>query len=127
MTLAPTTGVARGVITMQTDPRTERPTDGVAPEAEHPWGEPTLLPKEAAQRADAVKRIEKKRGWMSGFVAYIVVNAFLVGIWAMTDRGYFWPAWVLGGWGLGVVLSFWDVYVRKPISEDEIQQELGRR
>jgi hypothetical protein len=81
----------------------------------------------ADERAQARRRIDKKRGWTSGLVAYVVVNAFLVGIWAMTGRGYFWPGWVIGGWGLGVVLSFWDIYVRRPVSEADVDRELGRR
>jgi hypothetical protein len=78
-------------------------------------------------RADAVRTLEKKRGWQAGMVAYVVVNAFLVGIWFMTGRGYFWPAWVLGGWGLGMALSFWDLYLRRPITEEDIEAELHRR
>lgn len=79
------------------------------------------------RRAEARTRLEKKRGWQAAMVAYVVVNAFLVGIWAMTGRGYFWPAWPLGGWGLGMALSFWDVYVRRPITEADIEAELERR
>ena len=79
------------------------------------------------ERTEARRRLEKKRGWTSGLVAYVVVNAFLVGIWATTGRGYFWPGWVIGGWGLGVVLSFWDIYVRRPVSEQDVDRELGRR
>lgn len=78
------------------------------------------------RRTEAVKRLEKKRGWQAGMVAYVVVNAFLIGIWFMTGRGYFWPAWPLGAWGLGMVLSFWDLYVRRPITEDDIQAEVRR-
>ena len=80
----------------------------------------------ADARAHAVKRLEQKRGWFSGLTAYIVVNAFLVGIWAVTGRGYFWPAWVLGGWGLGMVLSFWEIFRRRPITEDDIAAEMRR-
>jgi hypothetical protein len=88
-----------------------------------------VLPRSVAERrrAEAVKSLEKKRGWQAGMVAYVVVNAFLVGIWAMTGRGYFWPAWPIGGWGLGMALSFWDVFVRRPITEEDIEAELRRR
>lgn len=91
--------------------------------------EPMPEPTSAAERRrdEARKTLEKKRGWQSAMVAYVVVNAFLVGIWAMTGRGYFWPVWPLGGWGLGMVLSFWDIYVRKPITEEDIDTELRRR
>jgi hypothetical protein len=52
---------------------------------------------------------------------------FLVWIWASTGRGYFWPGWVLGGWGMGMVLSFWEIFVRRPISEADIEAEMRRR
>ncbi|WP_198950780.1 2TM domain-containing protein [Kineosporia sp. A_224] len=77
-------------------------------------------------RHAARRRLEKKRAWTSGLVAYLVVNSFLIGVWALTGRGYFWPVWVLGGWGLGVVLSFWDTFVRKPITEADVDAEIRR-
>jgi hypothetical protein len=37
---------------------------------------------------------------------YVLVNAFLVVIWAVTDfGGYFWPIWPILGWGLAVALQ----------------------
>jgi hypothetical protein len=59
-------------------------------------------------------------------VTYCVVNAMLVGIWAISGGGYFWPAWVLLGWGVGLVLNVWDVYFRRPVTEHDIQQEIER-
>jgi hypothetical protein len=41
--------------------------------------------------------VVKRRNLANGLVAYVVINAFLVGIWATTGQGYFWPGWVLGG------------------------------
>lgn len=35
-------------------------------------------------------------------VVYLVVNAGLTGIWALGGGGYFWPAWSMLGWGLGL-------------------------
>jgi len=57
---------------------------------------------------------------------YGVVNAMLTGIWAMAGGGYFWPAWVLLGWGVGLVLNVWDVYFRRPVTEHDIQREIER-
>jgi hypothetical protein len=74
-------------------------------------------------RVAARKRVEKRRGLQGGAVAYVVVNAFLVGVWALTGGGYFWPAWILGGWGIGMVLGLWD-YLRGPVTESEIDAEL---
>jgi len=45
-----------------------------------------------ADRVEARKRLEARRGFMSDAVAYVVINAFLIGIWALTGAGYFWPA-----------------------------------
>ena len=33
---------------------------------------------------------------------YAVVNLALIGIWAATGAGYFWPIWPLLGWGIGL-------------------------
>lgn len=76
-------------------------------------------------RASARKRIEKRRNLQGGLVAYVVINAFLVGVWAMTGRGYFWPGWVLAGWGVGLVLGLWD-YVRGPVTDADVEAELRR-
>jgi hypothetical protein len=76
-------------------------------------------------RAHARKRVEKRRSLQGGVVAYIVVNAFLVGVWATTGGGYFWPGWVLGGWGVAMLLGLWD-YVRGPVTDADIDDELRR-
>ena len=41
----------------------------------------------------------------SGWPAFLAVNLLLVAIWAFTGAGYFWPAWVLGWWGLALVMK----------------------
>jgi hypothetical protein len=56
-----------------------------------------------------------------------VVNAFLILVWAVTSAGYFWPAWVLGGWGIGLVLHGWEVFVRRPVTDADVQAELQRQ
>ena len=94
--------------------------------------QPQDLPQDQYAPADtarhqARKRLERKRKLVSDLVTYVVVNAFLIGVWAVTGRGYFWPAWILAGWGLGLVLAAWDVYGRKPITEQEVDAELRRR
>ena len=77
-------------------------------------------------REEARKRVQKRRNLQGGFVAYVVVNAFLIGVWAVTGAGYFWPGWVLAGWGVGMVLGLWDYY-RGPVTEADVDAELRRR
>jgi hypothetical protein len=77
-------------------------------------------------RRQAERRVKAKRDFRSNLVSYVVVNAFLIGVWAFTGAGYFWPGWVLLGWGVGLVFHWWDVYGRKPVTEDEVRREMDR-
>jgi hypothetical protein len=78
------------------------------------------------RREAAVKRVKAPRDFKTHVAAYVIVNLFLIGIWALGDRGFFWPIWVMLAWGIGLAFNAWDVYFRKPISEEEIQQEMER-
>lgn len=69
-------------------------------------------------------RVEKKRKVRTDLVTYVVVNLFLIGVWAVTGFGYFWPGWVLAGWAVLLGLDIWSVYARKPITDEDIQREL---
>jgi hypothetical protein len=82
---------------------------------------------DADVRGEARKRVQKRRDFSAHVVAYVVVNAMLIGIWAVTGAGYFWPAWVLFGWGVGLVLNAWDVFFRRPVTEDDVDRELDRQ
>jgi hypothetical protein len=77
-------------------------------------------------RDAARRRVQARRDFANHVVAYVVVNAFLVVVWAVTGGGYFWPAWVIGGWGVGLVLHAWDVYLRRPVTEADVDAELRR-
>jgi hypothetical protein len=78
-------------------------------------------------REQAVARLKKKRDFKTHLLMYVSVNAMLVAIWAITsDGGMFWPIFPILGWGIGVVANAWEVYGRKPITEEEIQREAER-
>jgi 2TM domain len=79
-------------------------------------------------RNQAVERLKKKRDFKAHLLIYFLVNAFLVVIWAVSSDGddFFWPIFVIVGWGIGVVANAWDVYGRRPITEDEIRREQER-
>jgi hypothetical protein len=79
----------------------------------------------AVSRDDARKHIEKRRALQGNIVAYVVINAFLVAIWALAGGGYFWPIWVMVAWGLGVVFQVWD-YLRGPVTEADVDAEVRR-
>jgi hypothetical protein len=77
-------------------------------------------------REQALERLKKKRDFRGHVFIYVAVNAMLVVIWAVTGGGFFWPIFPILGWGVGVAANAWDVYGRKPISEDEIRRETER-
>lgn len=77
-------------------------------------------------RKQARKRLEKRRDLGSHAASYVVINGMLVGIWAISGAGYFWPAWVMLGWGVGLALNAWDVFFRRPITEADIEREMRR-
>ncbi len=77
-----------------------------------------------SERERARKRVERKNKFRADVVAYIVINAFLIGVWAFTDAGYFWPGWVLAGWGVMLLLDLWNVYFRRPVTEADIDREM---
>jgi 2TM domain len=79
-------------------------------------------------RSQAVERLKKKRDFKTHVLIYVLVNSFLVVIWAVTSGGdaLFWPGFPILGWGIGLAANAWDVYGRKPITEDEIRRETDR-
>lgn len=77
-------------------------------------------------REQAIQQLKKKRDFRSHIFIYVLVNAMLVVIWAVTGAGFFWPVFPIVGWGIGVAANAWDVYARKPIGEEEIRRETER-
>jgi polyferredoxin len=76
-------------------------------------------------RERAIERLKKKRDFWSHVFAWALVNAFLVGIWAVTGGNFFWPIFPILGWGVGVFFHGWDVYARPP-TEERINEEMRR-
>lgn len=83
--------------------------------------------RDEAAREQAMKRVQARRDFVSHVVAYVVINGLIVGVWALSGGGYFWPAWVLAAWGAGLLLHAWDLLWRRPISEADVDAELRRR
>ncbi len=83
--------------------------------------------REQAPRDRAVQQLKKRRDFRGHVLIYVLVNAFLVVIWAITNlHGFFWPVFIIGIWGIGLVMNAWDVYWRKEITEEDIQHEVER-
>jgi hypothetical protein len=83
--------------------------------------------RESDLRERAIKRLKKRRDFHGHVLVYLLVNAFLVVIWAVTSPdGFFWPIFPLVGWGIAVVMNAWDVYFAEEIGEEDIDREMQR-
>lgn len=80
-----------------------------------------------ALREKAIKQLKKRRDFRAHLLVYVLVNAFLVAVWALTNPdGFFWPVFPIAAWGIGVVMNAWDVYRGDEFSEAEIRREMDR-
>lgn len=50
-------------------------------------------------------RVRELRKFYIDLTLYGTVNLGLVLIWAISGGGYFWPIWVIVGWGIGMALN----------------------
>jgi uncharacterized membrane protein len=74
----------------------------------------------------AVVRLRRKRGFQIHLLVYVLVNIFLIGIWAVTGAGFLWPIFPLLGWGTGLAFHAWGVYAPHVPSEERIHAEMDR-
>jgi hypothetical protein len=76
-------------------------------------------------REQAVTELRKRRELAGHLLAYLTVNTFLVVIWYLTGAGFFWPAFPMLGWGIGVIFHAWDVLWPQP-SETAVRTAMDR-
>ena len=83
---------------------------------------------EEAIRKIATDRVRAKKGFYSHLTIYIVINLMLVAIWFFTGAGYFWPMWVMLGWGIGLVINGVAVFSRRDTGWEnrEIEKEVEK-
>jgi uncharacterized membrane protein len=82
-------------------------------------------------REIATKRVRARRGFYWHLTVYVVVNLMLIAIWYFTggrDGGYFWPMWVLLGWGIGLVFNAVAVFARGDVWSERqaIEKEIEK-
>ncbi len=104
---------------------------GISPEAVAKAEEQMILKREAdrVQKEDDELRgqyqKERRGKFLADLASYIGVNAGLIGIWAISGAGTFWPKWVLFFWGIGVVTDFVQTFFNK--DETKFQRWKRRR
>ena len=81
------------------------------------------------ERIEEARKIARNKvGFIRHFLIYIVVIAFLALINNVTYSGYQWWLWPALGWGIGVVLNFFSVYLfqGKALEERIMKSELDK-
>ena len=58
----------------------------------------------------AKKRVEAIKGFWSHLITYIVVNIILFIVDLFTTPDQWWFYWVIGGWGIGLVINAISVF-----------------
>jgi 2TM domain len=107
----------------------------------------TPITSEQFARQQAIKQIERRRRFRVSTAVTAVGMVLLVAIWAMSEyhnaggwptHGFsqssgihdvwnFWIVYPLGAWMFLTAAAGWNVYLRKPISEDEVKREIERQ
>jgi hypothetical protein len=86
---------------------------------------PTPEPVDREQMR-AVAQVQRWHDFKAHVGAYLLINAVLIVIWAVTGGGVFWPGVSLAAWGLGLSSQHF-LNSFSPISVDAVQHELRRR
>jgi len=77
-----------------------------------------------SDREIAVRRLKARRDFRMHLGAWVIVNAMLVGIWALSGAGHFWPGWVILFWGVALAFHGWWAYFGQPILDSEVRREM---
>lgn len=78
-------------------------------------------------RERAVESLKRKSEFWAHFISYVLVNGFLIVVWAVSGAGFFWPIFPIFGWGIGIAFHAWSAYWgdRGP-TEGQIRREMDR-
>jgi hypothetical protein len=81
-------------------------------------------------RDQAMASLKKRRDFKTHAFIYLTINLLVWAIWTViglsTGAWFPWPVFITAGWGIGVAANAWDVYVRGPITEAELQRVIDR-
>ena len=79
-------------------------------------------------RSLAQKKLQKKADFKNFLLVWAFVSAVVTVIWFFATPGIlFWPGFVIGGMGIGALVSWWDAYgPTGGITEGDIDAEVER-
>jgi hypothetical protein len=76
---------------------------------------------------EASKKVRDRKRFYGGLATYLIVNAVLIVIWALTGQGYPWFLWPLGTWGVFVLGDYLRIFVfGKGSDQQAIEKEVEK-
>lgn len=69
-------------------------------------------------------QLQRWRDFRAHLTAYATVNLAFVAIWAGTGGGFFWPAFPLIGWAVGLSFQHFSVVWLGQISDADVRRQL---
>ena len=74
----------------------------------------------------------KRSSFKTSLITYLIVNAFLWGLWYFThghnhNDKWPWPIWPTLGWGVGIVFQYFGAYVYPEANSAEREYEKLKR
>jgi hypothetical protein len=80
-------------------------------------------------REKAEKRVRQRIELLRHIGTYVIINGFLVIVWALTGAGYPWFLWVMAGWGIGLafhIIGYAAGYRGEATKDRMVQKEMER-
>ena len=69
-------------------------------------------------------QLQRWRDFQAQVAAYLVINVVFVIIWAVTGQGFFWPAYPLVGWAVGLSFQHFSAVLRGQITDEDVRRKL---
>ena len=84
-------------------------------------------PSEEQIYEEARQKVRERKRFYRDLTTYLIVNAVLVVVWALSGRGYPWFLWPLGIWGAFVLGHFLRIFVfGNGSDQQEIEKEVEK-
>jgi len=84
-------------------------------------------PSEEQIYEEARQKVRERKRFYRDLTTYLIVNAVLVVVWALSGRGYMWFLWPLGIWGAFVLGHFLRIFVfGNGSDQQEIEKEVEK-
>jgi hypothetical protein len=87
------------------------------------------MTEEQELRERAEQRVAERSHLLQHIGTYIIINGFLVVVWALTGQGYPWFLWVMAGWGIGLathIVSYFTGTRGQAAKDKMVEKEMKR-